>query len=535
MENDFLDSKTNCSVDSEGEDLFCYCVSRLENRDAFLLLLFTFAIFWITVLFTLAYKWLFEEEEEEGQPAPEVQLNLVLCSMTTWTHQYLIIFRLGPPSDGFHFHKDGYIDMQLLTGKDEEMGMPVRYKAPFLSDPSMTSTAEMHMIVFSRIPLGRVSGLKANHSVPGSYLLLINMTVFELEKGNSIIQEETFRQYIYNEMSVLRPLSDSKAIPNILPDHRLPITSLRLTRQEKMAYCLFAFCFTSVHTMVYLHLYQNWKVVGLTMTLFSLYAFLLSIFTCGLLGSVEAVYLKYIKTPFLLNNQNLLSSPQATRFNLSWISRCVYLGALYLLSFAMSIAAILLSKSMDIQSGVLWTGMTNLVFVCSIGLWLLLEEIFMLQIKLKRAKEDYSSRVDSGAESSHSKSMIYFSTKDSNKNKSSAFSKMAYPSSDGPKLYNPKRFHLVDTDGGTGDSLKVSTVEVKSLCPAYSHFMSTHKSRTMSNTSQMIHKVNCQPKHQMSGQLTPKPPQIDSRHCKGQASLVHSLNVSSLSKLKTFK
>lgn len=465
-----------------------------------------------------------------------MQLNLVLCQPGTWTHQYLVIFRVGPGSDGFsfHFQKDTFIDLQLLTGKDEEMGMPIRYKAAFLSDPSRNCTAEMHMIVFSRIPMGRINGLRANHSVPGSYLPLTSMTVVELDKGNSILQEETFREYIHYEMSILRPVSDANGLPlkDSIPAHPLPITSLRLTCQEKMAYCLFAFGFTSTLTMVYLHLYTKWKVVSLTMTQFLFYAFLLSIFTCVLLGSVEAVYLKYIKTPYLLSNQNLHNSAQPNRLDAHWLARCAYLGALYLLSFGMSIAAILLSRTMGLESGALWTGMTCFAFVCSIGLWLLLEEIIMSQMKLKRAKEDLS-RMYSGAEYRGSRSMMNFSSQDSIKssnNKSSALSKMAFPSSSGPKLHNPKRFQPVGTAGGTSNTPKLSTtVEVKSLCPAYSQFRSTHKSQTRSHkssTNLMIHKENCH--------LKPILPQTDSRHSKGQASLGHDLNDSSLTKQKTF-
>ena len=463
---------------------------------------------WTGVAFTLAYWWLLSvdgEEEGKERGAPEVQLNLVLCQMGGWTHEYLVIFRVGPASDGFDY-RHAFVDLQLLTGNDEEVGIPMRYRAAtLLAAANAVGASEMHMIVCRRIPMAPISGIKANHSVPGAFLPLTSMTVIDLlgDGGTGItLQEETFCQCIEYQMSILRPLSDamvqalrqSRPPPSPSSPHRQPpVSLLRLTRRERMAFILFGFGVTALKTMIarrYMPLYRDWKDVGQTMTGFFIVAFVLIAFNVVLLGAVETLYLMFIKTPYLIKLQGAIPAApsQSSKVNGMWWARLAGLAALYGISVLMCTAAVLFSKPLDIESGALWTGMTNFCLVCSIGLWMLLEEMIMHRVKRKHAERDYSEVMQSRQENDRSKSMPNFSNQDSSSNnyyafdQSSAFSKMVAQSSGGPKLYNPKRFRFDGTaaNGGSAEAANIPGSEVKSLCPAYSQFLETNKSRSKS-------------------------------------------------------
>src|SRR5699024_10089424 len=89
---------------------------------------------------------------------PEVQLNLILCVAALAKYEYLIVFRVGPATDGFDYNT-GHIDFQLMTDQNESVGAPVRFSTDKLTDP-ICSELHMYVMTISPLPLITVSVLQ---------------------------------------------------------------------------------------------------------------------------------------------------------------------------------------------------------------------------------------------------------------------------------------------------------------------------------------------------------------------------------------
>lgn len=91
---------------------------------------------------------------------PEEQIQYMLCMSENAIYEYLLILRVGCPSQDFD-RNNSYIDFEILGQKDEVIGSPVRFDCSRLSD---IVCGEMHLILRRLTPMPTIQGIRASHS-----------------------------------------------------------------------------------------------------------------------------------------------------------------------------------------------------------------------------------------------------------------------------------------------------------------------------------------------------------------------------------
>lgn len=446
------------------------------------------SVAWTIVGLILIYIWIFAGDEQRD---PEVQFALVLCMPGHATFEYLVIFKVGLATEDFDYQST-FIDLQLLGIDDEAgkspsglfffflthikpaVGLTVRYSASNLIDPICS---EIHMIICRITPLGTITGVRASHSAQGCLLRIYEMTVINLREDNTVkdtvIQEETFQQFISSETSIIRPLTEEmvKVFKQTGTAHcQLESLLFSLTCTEKIAFTQLVICLTSCLVMLAhtkFHYYAHWKNIGESLGQFGLCFITVAAFNWLLLAFLEPIFVFYIKKPYLLERYEQATSSQILYRN--WLIRLIFLLAFYVCSLVFSGLTIFFSLSLDLTSTGLWSGMTSCVLALSIGAWLLVEAYSFGCFKTRSVTNSDTFAYLSGDwcppsafQAVHTINFTECEESQAHESKSSLI---------GPRLLTPNLAH-------SSIHAKLSSKQIEKACPAYSLFMKSHKSKT---------------------------------------------------------
>lgn len=266
-------------------EIVCKDGSKIAREETLSFVGLTLVIVWILYIVSIVLKSaLFPTKNQI-----ETQIMPILCTFRNFRHQYVILFRVGCPSESFQW-KDTTIDIELLGSNGNPMGPMVRFSAARLKDQT---DAVMKILMVRLTPITKLEAFRISHSGPkGTKIFLFWVKVYEL-KG--FIEKEVQFVKIFDSIeSKVKTFVEHKAEkPVVYP----PTPTPRLNFWEKMAISFFVISLIesiSMFCLTFTEFDETLVWIGVTVAVTSgITLFLLSIYYYSKLGLRSSRFISF--------------------------------------------------------------------------------------------------------------------------------------------------------------------------------------------------------------------------------------------------
>ncbi|KAJ6218682.1 hypothetical protein RDWZM_004494 [Blomia tropicalis] len=391
----------DCEFDiTEDNVIQCYCAI---NHDGNIIIIVETIIIWFILTCILIFNWFWGE----GTANPEIQLNLNLCMPGQSTHEYLAIFRVGPATDGFDY-ENSHIDIQLLTTRDEPVGIPMRFSCSKFPDRFFS---ELHMLICRLSAIPPITAMRINHSDTFNLMYILDFSVISLRDGNLVIQEETIDQFITSDPRLIRLesalLSLSKSCrTSEMSNHTLkpkdqswfPLIAFTMSWPEIVAFSVFVVGFQSAEVMAArldLDCYHYWHDFNKSIFQYAVCVISISALTIVLLGLIEWYYLKVIKRYYLRQFHKQMTDNETCSVGRGMIGKTFLLASLYAIGILLSVYTFTMANSLDTQSALIVSGIWLTSLALTFGLWFLIDNSIFAYMNNMRRNIDFRQMIAS--------------------------------------------------------------------------------------------------------------------------------------------
>lgn len=179
-----------CEVNGEDSD----------NRKNFIA---SISLFFLSLVICLSVAYIVKAVVYPSEEPEESQVSLVMSSQKTYQIHYVILFRIGCPTDNFDF-KRTTIDIELFGPKREQIGAMVRFQTQRLTDP-VDSYLKINMGRLT--PMPHIEAIGVRHSGRAdTKIFLFWLRVIEIEEKTGAEKERQLMkifEYVHNYNKII--------------------------------------------------------------------------------------------------------------------------------------------------------------------------------------------------------------------------------------------------------------------------------------------------------------------------------------------